>query len=199
VSFVDPIAALEIARVAIAGRPNSILVDPSGSRAFVTLERGNSIAVLRLSSRSVVASVPTEGAPFQLRFGGRNGETILVAHHESPYVTVLDSASLALRQRVYVGTGVRAIEVDRRSGKVFVARARTGKIEVFDGASLLPVNEFPVPGEVAWLAIESEGNGLAVLLQREAEARILSILGGRITTRAPLGPGPFAVRFLEAR
>ena len=34
---------------------------------------------------------------------------------------------------------------------------------------------------------------------REAEARILSIHGGGITTRAPLGPRPFAVRFLEAR
>jgi YVTN family beta-propeller protein len=199
VSFVDAHSSVELERIAVAGRPVSILMDPTGRRALVVAERARSVVALNVVTRTLVGSMQTESGPFLARFGGRSGETVLVAHADSPYVTVADAATLAEVGRVYVGIGARALEVDRRSGKIFVARSRTRRIEVFDGVSLLPVEEIPVPGEVAWLAVEREGNALGVLLTEPPEARILSLFGSGALARVPLGASPWALRFLEAR
>jgi YVTN family beta-propeller protein len=199
VSFVDAHSSVELERIAVAGRPVSILMDPTGRRALVVAERARSVVALNVVTRTLVGSMQTESGPFLARFGGRSGETVLVAHADSPYVTVADAATLAEVGRVYVGIGARSLEVDRRSGKIFVARSRTRRIEVFDGVSLLPVEEIPVPGEVAWLAVEREGNALGVLLTEPPEARILSLFGSGALARVPLGASPWALRFLEAR
>jgi YVTN family beta-propeller protein len=197
VSFVDPISAIELERVPVAGRPSSLLMDRDGRRAFVLAERSSSIAVLSISSRSVIGAVAVDSGPVRARFSGRSDERILVAHAESPYLTVIDSRSLTVQQRVYVGAGARALEVDPRSGRIFLARARTRRIEVFDPASFLPIAEIPVPGEVSWMAIEAEGNGLGVLLRDPAEVRIVGIVGMDTVVRAPLGPDPEALRFVQ--
>jgi len=197
VSFVDPLSAIELERVPVAGRPSSLLLDRDGRRVFVLAERSSAIAVLSVSSRSQVGSIAVDSGPVRARLAGRNGERILVAHGESPYLTVVDSRTLAVEQRVYVGPGARALEVDPRSGRIFLARARAGRIEVFDPSSFLPVEEIAVPGEVAWMSVEAEGNGLGVLLRDPAEARIVGLVGGGTIARTPLGPDPAALRFMQ--
>jgi len=197
VSFVDPLSAIEIERVPVAGRPASLLMDRDGRRVFVLAERSSVIAVLSLGSRSAVGAIAVDSGPVRARLSGRNGERILVAQADSPYLTVVDSATLAVSQRVYVGAGARALEVDPRSGRIFLARRKTGRIEVFDPASFLPLEEIAVPGEVAWLEVEAEGNGLGVLLRDPAEARIVGLVGSGTATRTPLGGEPTALRFVQ--
>lgn len=198
VSFVDAMSAIEITRVAVAGAPVSLLMDRDGRRVFVLAERSSSITVLSVSSRSAIGTVSVDSGPVRARLSGRNDERILVAHAESPYLTVVDSRTLTVERRVYVGPGARALEVDPRSGRIFVARAKTGRIEIFDPFSFLPVDEIPVPGEVAWLSIEAEGNGLGILLRDPPEARIVGLVGGATLVRMPLGPEPAALRFVQA-
>jgi YVTN family beta-propeller protein len=197
VSFVDPLAAIEIERVPVQGRPASLLMDRSGRRVFVLAERSSVVTVLSVALRTPLGSIAVETGPVRARFLGRDGERILVAHAESPYLTVVDSASLAIERRAYVGPGATALEVDSRSGRVFLARSRTGRIEVFDPTSFLPVEEIRVGAEIAWLAVESEGNGLGVLLTVPAEARIVGVVGGKTVARTPLGTGPAALRFVQ--
>jgi hypothetical protein len=138
-----------------------------------------------------------EAGPFRARFSGRNDERIVVAHRDSPYLSVVDSRELAVTGRVYVGSGARALEVDPRSGRIFLARGAAGRVEVFDPNSLLPLAEWRVPGEVAWLAVESEGNHLGVLLQDPPGVRLVGILGGEPLARVPLGPGGGALAFVQ--
>jgi YVTN family beta-propeller protein len=197
VSFVDPLSAIEIERVAVAGRPTSLLMDRDGRRVFVLAERSSVIAVLSVASRSAVGAIAVDSGPVRARLSGRNGERILVAQAGSPYLSVVDAATLAVTRRVYVGVGARALEVDPRSGRIFLARRKTGRIEVFDPASFLPLEEIAVPGEVAWLAVETEGNGLGVLLRDPAEARIVGLVGSGTAVRTPLGGGPTALRFVQ--
>ncbi len=197
VSFVDPLAATELERVPVAGRPVSLLMDRDGRRVFVLAERSSTITVLSVSSRTPVGAVTVDAGALRARFSGRNGERILVAQEESPYLTVVDSRTLAVERRVYVGPGARALEVDPRSGRIFLARARAGRIEIFDPSSFLPVEEIPVPGEVAWLSIEAEGNGLGILLRDPAEVRIVGLVGSGTVTRTPLGADPAALQFVQ--
>jgi YVTN family beta-propeller protein len=199
VSFVDPVSSIEIERLPVAGRPHSLLMELDGRRVFVLAERASSMTVLSTASRAAVGSVPVESGPVRARLLGRNGERILVAHAESPYVLVIDARTLAVQQRVYVGQGARALEVDPRSSRIYLARARTGRVEVFDPASFLPLEEIAVPGEVMWLSVESEGNALGILIQDPPEVRLVGLVGGGLVARAPLGPGPWALRFVQGR
>jgi hypothetical protein len=72
------------------------------------------------------------------------------------------------------------------------------RIEAFDPSSFLPLSEIPVPGEVSWLSVESEGNGLGVLLRDPPEVRIVGLVGGGTLARTPLGPDPAALHFIMA-
>src|SRR5262249_19629086 len=146
-----------------------------------------------------VGTVPVDSGPVKARLIGRTGETLLVAHSQSPYLAVVDARSLTLRQRVYVGSGARALEVDPRGGRIYLARARTGRIEAFDPSSFLTGAESPVPGEVVWMSIETEGNGLGVLLRDAPEARIVGLVGNDTVTRTPLGADPAALEFVQGR
>ncbi len=199
VSFVDPLSATEMERVPVAGRPSWLLLDADGRRVFVLPERSSAVTVLSIASRSPIGAIPVEAGPVRARLAGRHGERILVAHRESPYLTVVDSRTLAVERRVYVGPSACALEVDPRSGRIFLARTGTRRIEVFDPASFLPVEEYPVPGEIAWLTVETEGNGLGALVREPSEALILGLVGGATEVRTPLGAHPFALRFVQGR
>lgn len=199
VSFVDVDARVEIERVPVASRPVSLIVDRSGRRAFVVAERGSAVTVLDVASRSVVGSLTTETGPILARFGGRNQELVYVAHGASPYLTVHDAASFATLSRIDVGLGTVAFEVDPRSDRLFVARKGTGKIEVFEPRTLLPSDAIPIPGPVAYFAVESEGDALGVLLKDPGEVRTIGIVSRREIARTRLGPGPSALRFVETR
>jgi YVTN family beta-propeller protein len=199
VSFVDPISAIEIERVPVAGRPIALLMDRDGRRVFVLAERASALVVLSVASRTAVGAVAIDNGPARARFSGRDEGRVLVAHAESPYLTAVDSRALTVTQRVYVGPGARALEVDPRSGRVYLARARTGRIEVFDPSSLLPLAEIPVPGEVAWMSVEAEGNGLGVLLRDPPEGRIVGLVGGGTVARTALGMEPAALQFVQGR
>lgn len=199
VSFVDPLSAIEVERVAVAGRPASLLMDRDGRRVFVLAERSSLLTVISVSSREIVGSVAVDSGPVRARFSGRNSERILVAHAESPYLTVIDSRTLIVAQRVYVGQSARSLEVDPRSGRIYLARARTGRIEVFDPSSFLPMAEIRVPGEISWMSVDSEGNGLGVLVRDPAEARIIGLVGGGVVTRTLLGPDPTVLGFVQGR
>lgn len=199
VSFVDPLATIETTRLEIGSRPTSIVVDDAGRRAYVVTERAGGVAVVDVASRTVVGTIATESGPRIARLGGRNGGTLYVAHDASPYLTVADTTTFATTGRVYVGPRARALAVDPRSGRIFLARAGTGTIEEFDPTSLLPVERIPVPGEVRWLSIEREGNGLGIAIADPPEIRVVRIVGRETASRTELGAPPAAVRFVEAR
>jgi YVTN family beta-propeller protein len=198
-SFVDPISATETDRLAVGSRPVSLVVARDGRRAYVVGERSGSVTVVDIPSRSIAGSIATESGPIVARLGGRADEFLYVAHASSPYLTVADTGSLAAIRRVYVGDRARALAVDPRGGRIFLARRGTGRIEVFDPSSLLPIDEIEVPGEIADLAIEPEANGLGVLLEDPPEARIVPIAGHGVSMRAPLGAGPAVLRFPGSR
>lgn len=199
VSFVDTAAAIESDRLAVGSNPVSLVITKDGRRAFVVAERDSAVTVVDVTSRSIVGSIATETAPVQARLGGRTDELLFVAHAWSPNLVVADTSSLATLRRIYVGNGARALAVDPKTGRLFLARRGTGKIEIFDPASLLPIDEIDVPGEVVYLALEREGNALGVLLNEASEVDIVGVVGRKTLARTTLGPDPAAVGFLEAR
>jgi YVTN family beta-propeller protein len=199
VSFVDTAAAVETDRLAVGSKPVSLVITRDGRRAFVVAERDSAVTVVDVTSRSNAGSIATDTAPVQARLGGRAEELLYVAHAWSPHLVVADTASLATLRRIYVGNGARALAVDQKTGRLFLARRGTGKVEIFDPASPLPIDEIGVSGDVAYLALEREGNALGVLLTDAREVDIVGVVGRKTLARTSLGPDPAAVGFLEAR
>jgi YVTN family beta-propeller protein len=199
VSFVDTGAAVETDRLAVGSNPVGLAITRDGRRAFAVAERDSAVTVIDVTSRSIAGSIATDTAPVQARLGGRADELLYVAHAWSPHLLVIDSSSLATLRRVYVGNGARALALDRQTGRLYLARRGTGLVEIFDPASLLPIDEIRVPGDVADLALEREGNALGVLLAEARQVDMVGVVGRKTLTRTSLGPDPAAVGFLESR
>jgi YVTN family beta-propeller protein len=199
ISFVDTAAAVETERLAVGSQPVDLVITRDGRRVFVVAERGSAVTVVDVTSRAVVGTIATDTAPVQARLGGRADELLYVAHEWSPNLLVADTSSLATLRRIFVGNGARALEVERQTGRIFLARRGTGRIEIFDPFSLLPIDEIPVRGDVTYLALEREGNALGVVLGEAREVDLVGVVGRKVLTRTALGPDPAALGFLEAR
>lgn len=179
VSLVDPRSFVETARLAVGKQPQSVLIDATGRRAFVFNTESDQLTVIDLRRAAVARVVETEAGPWRGRFDRRE-RTLYVVHRGSPFLSVFDSESLALLRRVYVGADARALQVDPRSDRIQLARRGTGTIEVFDPLSWLPVDAWPVPGEVDFLAIDSESYTLLAALPHRHQIHVMS-LGARTT------------------
>lgn len=199
VSFVDTAAAVEVDRLAVGSKPVNLVITRDGRRAFVVAERGSVVTVVDVTSRSIVGTIATDTSPVQARLGGRAEELLYVAHAWSPHLLVADTATFATLRRIYVGNGARALAVEPQTGRIFLARRGTGKVEIFDPASLLAIDEIDVRGDVVYLALEREGNALGVLLGASNELDMVGVVGRKIFARTGLGPDPAALGFLEAR
>jgi YVTN family beta-propeller protein len=199
VSFVDTVSAAENERVAVGARPVSVVMALDGRRAYVVAESGTAVTVLDVAARTVVGTIATDAGPVQARLGGRAGEILYVAHRASPYLLVVDAATLSLVRRVYVGNGARALEVEPRTGRVLLSRAGQRKVEVFDPGSFLPVDQIALPGDAVWLALETEGNAIGILLGEPHELDLIGNVGRRVLFRAAIGPDPSAMRFVDAQ
>jgi YVTN family beta-propeller protein len=203
VSVVDTRTFVEERRVAVGNAPGAIVLDPSGRRAFVLNTLGNSVSVVDVVQGTSpgggggVAPAPTvsvgvDAEPTRAAMD-RGGTRVYVGHAGSPYLTVLDAKSLAILQRVYVGPGTTAIGVDPRTDRIYLARRRTGAIEIFDPSSLLPVDSIPVEGDVADLAIDNQGNDLLLALPRTRGLRMIGLASRREVGGLDVGEGPYRI------
>jgi YVTN family beta-propeller protein len=63
VVVIDPIARKEIKRMKLGRAPEGILMEPSGSRAYVAVAGENQVAVIDLKTLEVTARIATDSGP----------------------------------------------------------------------------------------------------------------------------------------
>ncbi len=197
-SLVDPAALSESNRVSVGEEPSSVLVDRTGRQAYVFNTLSGTVSIVDLTVGEVSATIATDPEPVRGQLS-RRGDRLYVIHRSSPYLTVLDTTSLAILNRVYVGTGATALKVDPVTDRIYLARRNALEIDIYDPFSLLPVDSIPVPGEVAYMTIDDEGNNLAVVLPDEREVRVLRLVGEQTVARIDVGKDPCWAALLGER
>ena len=189
-SLIDTSSLTEIERIPVGEEPQSVIVDPTGTRAFVFNAASNSISVIDVRNRRLAGTIATEPGPFFGQFN-RAGDVLYVIHRRSPRLSVIDPTALRVTARVYVGPGATALAVDPRSDLVYLSRKGTGTIEIFDPLALLPVDSFPVKGDVSFMIVDVEQSFLYAAVPDLGEVQVVEVVGNTLRGRAEVGDAPF--------
>ncbi len=198
ISVIDALSMVEIDRLTVGDRPSSIVIDSTGSRAYVFNTASSSVTVLDIGSRTVLTTITTDAEPFWGQFD-RTGDALFVIHRFSPFLTRIDTSTLGVTRRVFVGSRVTAIVVDPRTDLIYLGIEDGDAIEVYDPLSLLPVDSISTESEVSFLTIDGEENNLHLLLPELRQVHVVRLVGKRVVARVDLGESPFWVSLFGER
>jgi YVTN family beta-propeller protein len=209
VSVLDARTLVEAKRISVGNGPSALVLDRTGRRAFVLNTLSDSVSFIdvrlpdEVPSAGALSYQPTvtigvDAGPVRGALD-RSGERLFVGHGPSPYLTVLDTKTLAVSRRVYVGTGAMAMTVDPRTDRLYLARRGAGGVEVFDPGSLLPVDFIRADGDVGDLVVDAEANTLFLALPEVNEVRAVTLIGKRSVVALDAGETPYRLALAGAR
>ncbi len=206
VSIINTNFLFETARVTVGEGPHSILINRTGSRAYVFNALSNTISVINLaayeSGRAVTAqavqTISTEPGPIMGQFNSR-GDKLYVLQERSPYISVRDPASNAPLNRIFMGTGGTAIKVDPKTNILYVGPAGGTDIEVYDPFSLIAGDFIPVEGEVVSMTIDNDNNTLCVVVPEKRVVKIVNLTSRKVIAEIDVDSDPYWVNVMGER
>jgi YVTN family beta-propeller protein len=198
VSFVDPVTRLELGREPVGEDPVSLLVDRTGTRGYVANRRSHALTVLDLANRRTAATVPTDPEPLRAALN-RAGTRLYLVHAGAASMTVLSVPELQVATRVHVGPFAAAVKVDPRTDLVYVAKADTGRLEVYDAFSALPVDDFDAGGAASQAAIDDAESAIFLLVPSSRTIEVVDLTSRRRLGRMEVGPEPHGLAMAGER
>ena len=172
----------ERTRVEVKSGPRYITIDPTGSKAWVFSALDDSISTLRVPGGGLIGTLRSGGGPIRGDFE-RLASRLYVIHQNSAYLDVVDTATLSVAQRVFVGSGASAIKVDPKTGRIYVGFKGSSRLDVFDPTGLLPIDHVETGGGAGHLTIDSEGNNLCISIPSRGEVRLVRLVGKALAAR----------------
>jgi DNA-binding beta-propeller fold protein YncE len=200
-SSVNVFDALSLARedrISVGNGPGAIVLAPSGRRAVVLNTLSNSLSILDVADRRVVATLGTDAAPIRAQFGV-GGDRLYVVHDRSPWMTVLDAAQLTLVTRVRLRAGVDALAVDTVRNLVCLASADEGSVDFYDRSALMPVLSMRIPAGASYLVFNVDDNSLYMVHARERRVGAARVATRQVAWEIDVGDAPYAVAVMGGR
>lgn len=188
--FADPVSWVELSRVPLGDAPTSIVMDRAGQRAYVLNPSSRSITILDLANRAVVATVATESEPVRAALD-RDGTTLYVTQRGSQFLAAFSVPDLAPRGRIFVGLGATGIEIDPRTGRIYVGAGTQPRIDVLDPAGAMPVGAIDLPGPASELALLETEHLLLVLMPADRAVAVVDLTTGRTLSVFDVGGAPY--------
>ena len=192
VSFVDPAAMVEVGRVQVDQEPTSVVMDRTGSRAYVSNARGKSVSVLDVPNRALAGSIATDYGPLRVQIN-RAGNRLLIATVNSPYVVAYSLPGLSPAGQTYVGLGITALKLDPATDLLYVAQHGTDRLAVYTSFSDLPIDTVEVGGDATYMAISDAENTLFVLIPEHRTIAAFDLAGKRRVGQIDTGYEPRAM------
>lgn len=196
-SIIDTRARREIVRLPLSSRPTDVVADTARPRVYVIQPQSNAVTVIDYQRRRLVGTVSLQETPIEGALS-EDGSALYVITGNSPDLLVLDTESLALTARIYVGRGAVSIEVDTRTGSIYVGR-RSGEIVVIDPRALMFIDEFRVDGAPAFLTIDNEQSALFVVLPDRGMIQKLDLVSNRVLGTLEVERGSYATVIMGER
>ena len=125
------LAAGPIARIPVGMHPAHVITDIDGKRAFVTNAEDDTLSVIDLASREVIATVTTGDYPHGQRLSP-DGRVIWVANVNSGNVSVIDTSTLKEVARIDVGVTPVQVGFLPDGSRVYVSLRDQNSVAVID-------------------------------------------------------------------
>lgn len=159
----DPL--YEQGRLLLSSSPRSVFFATSNAITYLLQPEINALAMVDLKRQEIIASVNLEFSPIR-GAASPDGRTLYLLTADSPNLLVVDSSSLALRDRILVGYGARSLAVNPHNGMVYVGM-KSGEVAFVDAEVSLPIDSLRSDGDAAWLSVDTEENALFVVSGRD--------------------------------
>jgi DNA-binding beta-propeller fold protein YncE len=199
VSFIDPLSYLELSHTAAGDAPSSILLEPAGGRrAYVFNVMSNSISIVDIAARATAATAAVDTGALRGQFN-RNGSRLYVISEGSPYLTVIDPASLQVSNRVFMGIPANALKVDVKTDLIYAAGIKTNEVEIYEPLSLIAVESIPAEGGASYLTIDGQENSLLLLSPESRTLTSVNINTRNIVFVIDVGEDPYQVTLMGER
>ncbi len=198
ISFVDPIALIEISRIVVGNGPHSILMDPIRRRAYVFNTLSSTLSVLDIANKALVTTISTEPSPLRGQFN-RKGDRFYVINEWSSYLTVIDPGTLSVLRRFQVRIGESSIKVDTNTDLVYLGRKNDSVVEVYDPTSFVAVDFITSGAGVTYMTIDGEGNNLHMVNTGKKTLMIFNLVSKKIVAEIDVGDGPYWVTMMGER
>lgn len=199
VSFIDPLSYLELTRVKVGSKPASILMDPSGTKAYVFNELSQDISVIDIASRSVAATMPSEPGLTRGQFS-RNGDVLYTTHEMSPFVRLVRPfPSLMLQQRYRTGMGTVSLKLDGLTNLIYMGKRFSNTVEVYEPSTFVSISSINIGGGATYMAIDGEQNNLYVVNGDGRSIDVVNLVTREVIGQFDVGEQPFRVSLMGER
>jgi YVTN family beta-propeller protein len=191
----DRIALIDTATNDVVGtipvpKPHTVSVEPDGKLAYATSQEPGhfGIAVIDLTSRSVVRTVPLDKTPRDGEFGD-GGKRFYFTEASVAAVQVLDPTLDKIVAEI--PTGVSPHFVDLFAGTKFgvVVVQGPGQLMLFDPETNKEVRNIAVGKQPHWLALSGDGKTGYVTNEGSNDMSVVDLDSGKVTAIA-VGQGP---------
>ncbi len=129
----DPqhMSAGPVARIAVGMHPAHVITDLAGKRAFVTNSEDDTLSVIDLASRKVIATVATGDYPHGQRLSP-DGREIMVANVQSGTVSVIETETLKEIASIPVGITPVQVGFTPDGSRLYVSLRDANQVAVVD-------------------------------------------------------------------
>jgi len=189
VSFIDTVSRFEVAKVRVGTSPTSITIDRTGRRAFVFGPLLNGVTVIDILARSLVRTIPTEPGPVRGQFN-RRGDRLYVVHETTPFVTVINPATLTVMSRFSVRFPMDTIKVDPGTDYVYLGGRRTFAVSLYDSLSFAVIDAVADSGGTVNMTTDVEDNTLYLVDQAANRVLVVERIRKRRVGELDVGDGP---------
>jgi YVTN family beta-propeller protein len=141
IAFVD-LELLEVVGVVETDSPAHIDTNPAGTMAFVTNILGHEITIISVADRKVVATVPVGPDDWEEDWWGPNevavspdGKRAYSADYDGQTVTVIDTATYEVLERIAVPENPHGIVVSPDGQEIWVSNRKSSDVAIIDAAT----------------------------------------------------------------
>ena len=134
VTLVDLDSTSVISEIMVGRDPQSISFHPQSSAAFVTNRFDDTVSVIDLFERRVVATIPVPDEPFGVVTASSG--VLFVSCDGADTIEVIDVATSALLKSIKTGPRPRGLALSPDESLLYVTHFSTGRLSVIDTASL---------------------------------------------------------------
>ena len=169
VAAIDMGPGEEVARIPTGSVPLSVLMTPDQRYLFVANTGGsegtseNRVTVIETATHQVAANIEVDNAPLDLALSA-DGQLVYVTNSQSKSISVIEVASLTVRNRIRVpvARGPYGVAIHPNGSRLYVTDIDGNQVLVVDTARRATVGRIDVIEEPRSLVISADGTRLYV-------------------------------------
>jgi YVTN family beta-propeller protein len=120
--------------IPLGNQPERIALTPDGRRAYIVNLGSNSVSVVDLERRAVIATIEVGKLPFNALMSPK-GDKVYVGNIRSDSLSVIDTASNQVVRTIETAAGPNAMILGRDKQSLFLTATMAGRVEVISLAS----------------------------------------------------------------